>query len=213
MSLSELEGWSQRLKSLARAALDQTPLVANAPEPPECDAFIRTFSDELGHKRVVDRAVLSRLLGIDPGPALSGSPDVAWWWSLSGWADRPTPAPSGAITPVRSDQGIELWSEIELGSLHAAWNAALDEQDSALHARCLEATAWHVRELHPDNATAHAWALHGFVLCAHETGLTEAWVHAEMLLHACMVGMGRPDRFSACLMLDAGRALERVLRR
>lgn len=213
MSASALEDWSRRLKSLAKAALHETPLVANAPEPDARDSFVRTFSDELGHKRVLDRAVLSRLLGSDPGPAPSGSPDVAWWWSLHGRIARPTPAASGALTQVRDDQGIELWSEIELGSLHAAWNAALDEQDATLRARCLEATAWHVRELQPDNATAHAWALHGFVLCAHETGLAEAWVHADMLLHACMVGMGRPDRFSACLMLDAGRTLERALRR
>lgn len=150
-------------------------------------------------------------MGVPPPLPRTRGLDLKLWWSLFDGA-AVLCAPSGPITQPAAEQGIELWSEVELACLHAAWNAAIDRGDTGLRSRCLEATRWHVAELQPDNATAHAWALHGFVICAHECELPEAWVHAEMLLHACMVGMGRPDRFSACLMLDAARTLRSDIR-
>lgn len=178
----------------------------------EAGEWVRNFSDELGHRRVIDRALLGRLVGVHPEPVASPSPDVRLWWCLTGEGGEPWVEPVGPLTRRRDDQGIELWTQIELGALHAAWDLAIDRRDERLRARCLEATRWHVAELQPDNATAHAWALHGFAICAEECGLEEAWVHAEMLLHATMVGGGRPDRFSACLMLDAARTLRGDIR-
>ena len=36
----------------------------------------------------------------------------------------------------------------------------------------------------------------------------EATLHAETLVHNSIVNLGRPDRFSACLLLDAARVLD-----
>lgn len=145
-----------------------------------------------------------------PEPA---TPDFLWWWALASDGAVPEPAAAGAMTPRRDDQGIELWTEIELGVLHAATSLALDRGDGVLLARCMDACAWHVAEIEPDNATGHAWAVHAFVLLAIERGAAEADLHAQSLLHGCMRGSGRPDRFSALLLLDAASSLERWARR
>ncbi len=213
MSNSRLHAWCDLLERLAGPVLEGTPVVRGGFLPQEAGAWVRNFSDELGHRRVIDRAVVGRLVGVYPERVEWESPDARAWWALFCEDELPAVEPSGPVTRRRDDQGIELWTQIELGALHAAWDLAIDRRDGRLRARCLEATRWHVGELQPDNATAHAWALHGFAICAEECGLEEAWVHAEMLLHACMVGMGRPDRFSACLMLDAARTLRSDLER
>lgn len=211
MSVERLKEWVERLGALAEQSLAETPATRRQVDPAAACAWIAGFSDELGHRRPVDAAVLSRLMGCPPPPIEHESPDTRLWWSLADPDARLDIEPRGPITPVRVDQGVELWTETELGALHAVWNAAIDRCDAGLRSRCLDATEWHVRELQPDNATTHAWALHGFVICGYERGLAEAWIHAEMLLHACMLGTGRPDRFSACLMLDAARTLKRDL--
>lgn len=207
MSNARLHDWCNLIERLAGQVLDGTPPVRAGSSCDEAVGWVKNFSDELGHRRAIDPAVAGRLVGVQPEPIALTAPDVRLWWALSGQDELPAVEPSGPLTQRRDDQGIELWTQIELGALHAAWNLAIERRDARLRMRCLEATRWHVAELQPDNATAHAWALHGFALCAEECSLPEAWVHAEMLLHACMVGMGRPDRFSACLMLDAARTL------
>jgi hypothetical protein len=172
-------------------------------------AAIDRFSDEQGFRRPIDRAVLARVFGRPPGamPA-PATPDLAWWWALTGESPRPSPPPAGPITAPRHDRGIELWTEIELGALHAATSLALDRGDEQLLGRCLDACAWHVAEIEPDNATGHAWAVHAFVLLWALRGSAEADLHAQTLLHACTRATGRPDRFSALLLLDAADALE-----
>ncbi|MCL4220032.1 MAG: hypothetical protein KJZ65_01545 [Phycisphaerales bacterium] len=207
MSTARLHDWADLLERLAGGVLSGTPLVRGGFSHEEVVEWVSNFSDELGHRRVIDRALLGRLSGVRPEPLDTESLDVRLWWALFDDGETPEIETSGPLTCRRDDQGIELWTQIELGALHALWDLAIDRCDAGLRARCLEATCWHVAELQPDNATAHAWALHGFAICAGECGLEEAWVHAEMLLHATMVGRGRPDRFSACLMLDAARTL------
>lgn len=201
-----LRTWADRLESIASSVLAGTPAVDPSPDPARARAWIEGFADEFGHRRALDAAVLGRLVGLAPPPMPSSSPDVELWWSLFG-SEPVRCAPAGPMTEPDPGQAIELWSQVELACLHAAWDAAIDRRDARLRERCLEATRWHVAELQPDNATAHAWALHGFALLAHESGSAEAWIHAEMVLHASLLGMGRPDRFSACLMLDAARTL------
>jgi hypothetical protein len=111
------------------------------------------------------------------------------------------------MTRRRDDQAIEIWTETELAVLHAVWCVAIDRRDAQLIERCLDACVWHVAELEPDNGTGHAWAVHGFVLCAQMRGLIEAEMHAQALLHRCMMGTGVADRVSGMLLVDAARSL------
>ncbi|MBZ0171155.1 MAG: hypothetical protein K8E66_02125, partial [Phycisphaerales bacterium] len=59
--------------------------------------------------------------------------------------------------------------------------------------------------------TNHPWAVHVFLrlsLAESDRAASDAArLHAETLLHNALVSSGRPDRFSACLLLDAARAL------
>lgn len=198
--------WAARLRRLALGSLSD--LVTPQGVPVE-GAAVGAFSDEHGVRRSIDRAVLGRVFGTDPGDLPgSATPDLVWWWALASGAEAPVPEPAGSMTPTRANQGIELWTEIELGVLHAATSLALDRGDGVLLARCMDACVWHVAEIEPDNATGHAWAVHAFVLLASTRGSAEADLHAQSLLHACMRGSGRPDRFSALLLLDAARGLD-----
>lgn len=115
---------------------------------------------------------------------------------------------------------IEATTETELGALHALMNLADAigrtggdgaEASGRLRERCLDAARWHADTLQPDNGTNHPWAIHVFVALAEADAsyAMPAELHAQALLHNAMVQTGRPDRFSACLLLDASRALAR----
>ncbi|MEM7623608.1 MAG: hypothetical protein AAF235_10460, partial [Planctomycetota bacterium] len=192
----------------------------------EHDRFIEAFRDERGHRRRVDAPLLSRLLD---RPVTAGAhdragdgsggdlpEDLAAWLSLSdaGIAERFVDrvlARSGAITEPSADIGVEIWTETELAALHAFDHLAQQHPgDPAISARVREAVRWHTQTLQPDNATNHPWAIHAFVRTAlsDDPASADARFHAETLLNICCVSMGRPDRFSACILLDAANALD-----
>lgn len=205
--------WATLLHGVARAALAGTPLMSDAPPSKRRD-WIAGFRDELGVTRRVDRALLARVLGVDPGaPPDDATPDEALWW---------TPDEPAIGTLVRAGEGpllyepddtetaIELRTEAELCALHALW--AHQHADSAVVERCLSAARWHIAELQPDNATGTPWAVHVFVELAcretHAGARDAALFHAEGLVHAGSVTLGKPGLRAACLLLDAARWLE-----
>lgn len=222
VSHMDRDRWSEHLAAIAAPALAGTPL---DPESGPCDPdvaarFIDSFADELNHRRAVDRPLLGRLLGIAPTPPESepASEDVALWWAIhtgvsSVLVERMMSSAPGPLIgePAFQRGAIEATTETELGALHAlAHHArAAGGKRSRISARCLDAARWHVDTLQPDNGTNHPWAIHVFIELAdadpaYAMGAT---LHAEGLLHNAMVRTGRPDRFSACLLLDASRAL------
>ncbi len=203
------EKWISRLERLARAGLNDLPDPTSALTDEERRLAVDAFSDEMGNRRVIDEAILSRVYGVSPArlPAGAGVDSASWWALAEGHATLPRLEAIGSLTARRDDLGIEIWSEIELATLHAAWSVAIDRRDQQLIDRCLDACVWHVAELQPDNATGHAWAVHGFVNCAIERGQVEAEMHAESIVHACMMQRGVPDRLSALLLWDAANGL------
>jgi len=206
---SSIQIWQGRLKRLAASALSDLPVPGVGVTRDLHQAAADGFSDESGVRRLIDTAVLARVYNLAPGPMPAGAtPDLQWWWALADGSAHPEPEPTGALTRRRDDQGIELWTEIELGALHAAWSLAIDREDESLLVRCMEACRWHIAELQPDNATNHAWAIHAFVIYADVYECPEADLHAQTILHACLMTSGKPDRFSALLMLEAADALE-----
>lgn len=102
---------------------------------------------------------------------------------------------------------IETTTETELSALHALSHHARRDPSGRLAERCLDAARWHVDELQPDNGTNHPWAVHVFLALAEDD--STARLHAESLVHNALVSSGRPDRFSACLLLDSARLLAR----
>lgn len=218
--LANRESWSALLLGLARPVLEGTPLVTG--DASEAAAFIRGFADERGHRRRVDEPMLAAMLGLtSTAPAPAAGPDVALWALLT----REDPAGSallaaiaaapveGPVTPRDDNAAIEAWTEAELSSLHALSHHAErhrgGELGAALAARVEGAVRWHTATLQPDNGTNHPWAVHVFAAYAVAHGDAAAMVHAQTLVNICCVMRGRPDRLSACILLDAGRALQR----
>lgn len=194
--------WSERLRSIAG------PVVGEIADPVR---WVREFADDRGHRRRVDVPFLSRLAGVRAGPVPAGAmtPDLALWWGLhgDGFDARGEVAPAGGPLVPQAGLALETWTECELAALHAlSWHA---RGGSAFAAeRCEHAVAWLLEHLQPDNATNHPWAMHVFLDRAERAGDAEARMYAETLLHNAIVSGGRPDRFSACILLDAAAWLD-----
>jgi len=111
---------------------------------------------------------------------------------------------------------LEVWTERELACVHAlGWLVPLAASDpsSASIAAALDdhlgaAMTWHLDNLQPDNATNHPWALHIFLDRALREDDGSALLYSQALLHNCQIAQGRPDAFSAHLLLDAAEWLD-----
>lgn len=123
---------------------------------------------------------------------------------LAGLTDPPpVPEITQGITGEPTGPAIEVWTEIELASVHAAWSLGREWRHASQ-----KAARWLVDTIQPDNATNHPWAVHVFAQLAHDTGDPSFDLYAQTLLHNCMVTSGKPDEFSALILLHASRAIE-----
>ncbi len=212
MDLEAISPWAGRLRATCRGVVDD---LFEATGVAEQHGLIENFADELGHRRLVDRPLLANLLGLCAGtPPEKMSGDVSLWWAIHDATidvdsillkSDGDPGPLLVEKPVGS---VEIWTEEELSSLHALWHLAMGRNRPDLMEQALGAARWHVRELQPDNATNHPWAIHVFVALWRVDGDDAAHLHAQTLLNNCQVHMGRPDRFSACILLDSAMCLE-----
>lgn len=212
MDEAELARWAGAMEGVA------APVIAT-------DDHRREFADEMGHRRAVDRAFLSwcgRATTPAPGMSTRATPiDVTLWEGVarhrgdrdgartilndrSGLVDL---GAHGALTR-RDDYGsIEVWTETELCALHALWWLATWCGQRRAQERVMDAAAWHVSEMQPDNGTNHPWAMHVFLLLERERPGIGGRLHAEVLLQNCQVALGRPDLLSAYVLRDAGRGI------
>lgn len=116
---------------------------------------------------------------------------------------------AGSLIP-QSGMALEVWTETDLSAMHALWWLALRHARPDWRTLIEHAAAWHLDHIQPDNATAHPWSLHLFALrdITAPSGDGAARLHAEMMLHNCQVSLGRADRLSALILVDAARAIE-----
>ena len=222
--MTSIPEWSQLLRTLASSALAGTPVLDATTSPAEKLEFITTFRDNMGQRRAVDRPLLHWLLGV-PLSLLSddASPDVRAWEKLAGLTrEFLRSSPGGTAhdllidaedevlphAPLVGDpRAIEIATETELGVLHATWNLATVERSWIQLRPAVAAARWMIANVQPDNATGHPWAVHAFLTLADD-GDQEAAMYAETLIHNTLVaGNGKPDRFSALLLLDAAHML------
>lgn len=115
---------------------------------------------------------------------------------------------SGALIP-QGTTALEVWTETDLCCLHALWWLARTHSREDWATLANNAATWHLENVQPDNATAHPWALHLFALrdIAAPNRDGAARLHAEMMMHNCQVSLGRADKLSALILLDASRAI------
>lgn len=121
-------------------------------------------------------------------------------------ADAGSPLPDHllvpAVAPLRpwlSDGPVEVWTEVELSSLHALWRLGRLRREPRLRARAVTAMRWHLEHTQPDNATNRPWALHAFL----QEGSAEGEAYAGTLLHNALAHGGRPESLSAWILMDA----------
>ncbi len=227
--------WSERLCSLGeRWIVLRDGAVAG-------EAELAGFADEMGNRRPVDRPLVARVWGVGAGAAPVGvRDDERLWWALhdetlsvdevfaEAFLKRTLKARNSAgreeawllDCPVLSRRAgtIEVFTQSQLSALHAAWGLSVARGREDLRLACLHACGWFIENLQPDNATNHPWAAQVFVMKAATcTGADQhelrgsALMYAQTLLHNCRVHLGRPDRFSAAVLVDAGRALRAEL--
>lgn len=213
MSGAGRHDWAERLRRIAGPVLADTPLIGPA-TPAEARRFVDEFRDEHGHRRPVDRYLLSTVLGLPAEPPGAGAAaDVQAWAGVAAGQDPPfidleahgplvfAPGRPGA-------PGIETSTEMELAVLHALWRRSGGPGGARARRRALAAARWAVAELQPDNATGHPWAVAVFLELWFVSDEPEARLYAETLVHNCLVAAGRPDRFSAVLLLDSANLLD-----
>lgn len=204
-----LARWAVVARHAALETLVGTPVVDDAPESVRA-AFASAFRDEFGDRRTIDAPILAWVMGLphEPSPSPAARADESLWALLASGSTGPLPAleTSGAFF-AQNDLALEAWTEAQLACLHALWNLAHARRDDALRDLAIDGARWLIREIQPDNATNHAWALHVFAHLAAQ-GDPEADLYAQTLLHNCRVTLGRPDVVSALLLLDASRQLD-----
>ncbi len=214
-NLEHVRTWVRRLRAAAGASLPEACTRETSPEA--CGAFIDAFADDAGHRREIDRPLLARLLGVNPGARPPGAThEAALWWALHEADPRGSLAGidlagDGRLFPSLREVGIERWTEAEFAGVHAlSWLAG--RVPGAIE-RARRAAIWLMREVQPDNGTHRPWATHLFVMLAGDAALdatarAEADLYAQTLLHNALAGAGRVDRFSACILWDSVAWLE-----
>ncbi|MEO0512401.1 MAG: hypothetical protein AAF108_05835 [Planctomycetota bacterium] len=202
--------WSDRLATLVGPVLAETPL--GSPPAGAAAAWAEAFRDERGNRRRSDGALLARLLGESALPAApSDSLDVRLWTDAANSvtdAAEDLVSADGPLAPL-ADGVIEVWTESELSGIQALRSLALAVERHDLAERALRAAAWHVDNTQPDNATNQPWAINVFAELASRPGTrgVEAEMYAQTLVHNALFPRGRPERFAACVMLEASRGL------
>lgn len=201
--------WANHIVLLIKSPLADIPFDSSNDER---YSFIDTFSDEFGNRRATDRPFLAYLLGItlDPPTDIHELDQQFWWMIQSGNFDSDTAfsliESTDALVPDSDELAIEYRTMVELCALHALWIIALRSKSERLKERCLNAAAWHTRELQPDNAINRPWATGVFIALSHDADDAEvshlAHLHVQTLIHNTSVSLGSPDILSALILCD-----------
>jgi hypothetical protein len=195
MASEQMTVWADRLRVAASMTLGQEPSqgISDSIEGPTgLLRMARLVAVSLGQSTTAIEFVPSTL-------------DERLWASLIGLGKIPEPPTesTGALSGEPAGLAIEVWTEIELAAVHAGWSIGGPWQRAAKRA-----AAWLVEHVQPDNATNRPWAVHVFAELAEQLGDTTYELYAQTLLHNCQVGTGKPDQFSAMILLHASDQLQ-----
>jgi hypothetical protein len=215
-----LRGWRERLLAMAAQTLPHDQVFPQRLSEPERRAVLRDFRDEQGHRPPIIDDFLAWRLGLEaPGTQTTPptAPDAALWRLLrSGRGDWPAGfriAEADGPLIGQGAMGLEVWTETELGAMHAGMHLVARGVPGLTLPRLEAAACWFIDHVQPDNATNHAWGIPLFIAVAAGPSArsAEADLYAQTLLHNCRVQLGRPDRLSAHILADAALALEFLL--
>lgn len=194
MESNQLTAWADRLHSSASLTLGE-----------DAERGVQEIlAGRVGNLRMA-QLVATCLGASDSIDFTPRSLDEQLWAALAGFGELPDlPIEStGALASEPEGLAIEVWTEIELASVHAAWSLG-----GVWRSRAESAAAWLVEHVQPDNATNRPWAVHVFAALASQRGDQSYELYAQTLLHNCQVGSGKPDPFSAMILLHAGNQIQ-----
>lgn len=201
--------WSNRLLAVAQQSLGSAPA---HPQP-------GNFVDDMGNRLPIDEPFFATLANRAPllDTHRSLGTDEHLWLHAGGFghlapplAKLLGPMPTTAHPLLTQNPGqemaIEVYTERLLCALHALWRLGRVTGNPEYPRRCAQSCAWIVENLQPDNATNYPWGVHVMLATSPRVG-QDATLYAETLLHNCQVTLGRADRRSAWILLDAGQEL------
>lgn len=205
-----IEQWVAHLDGLVSGPLDGVPIDGTIEQKL---AYIEGFRDEFGSRRSTDRALLSRVFGVEYQHKNTKNRDLdhRLWEAVHGVDGEWESFISETGGLVESSEfAIEHRTLIELCALHALWHLA-EEKEMRGRGRIDLLVDWHTRELQPDNGINRPWGVHVFVMRSVEADDEEirlnAMLHAQTLVNNCCITLGRPDVLSAFILLDSANAL------
>lgn len=196
MPIMKSQVWADRLHRAALATL-------GSGTPEHLAEFVREHLTTLPVAQLLAHSLGAEVGLVAPCPR---SLDESLWSALAGASPIPpapaptTPKPLAGENPTGT---IEVWTETELACVHAAWSLGPEWRIAAY-----ASAFWLVEHIQPDNATNHPWAVHVFAAMGEETHNPELELYAQTLLHNCIVGSGKPDPYSAIILLHASKALQ-----
>lgn len=193
VTCSSLQLWIDRLTAVSGLTLGDDPQAAIA----------RILEGPTGNVRLAGLIASALHVGGQTELQPESLDEVLFMASLGLLEIPAIPGNSAGITGEPTGPAIEVWTETELAAVHAAWSLGPDWR-----AEARRAAAWLVDNIQPDNATNRPWGVHVFASLAHESGGAQFELYAQTLLHNCQVMTGRPDDFSAMILLHAARGLQ-----
>lgn len=150
--------------------------------------------------------------GMPPTVLREGDPDATLWRAACAAPGDPAivaadgllaSRPGDSLASSGGYAALEVWTECELGALHALARFARRHPAASRDARLAELVAWHLEHTQPDNATNRPWALHVFL----REGSPEARLYAETLLHNATASDARHEPLTRWILLDSVREL------
>jgi len=213
--IPSVEQWVAHLNGLIARPLEVVPIDGTDEQK---FVYIEGFRDEFGSRRSTDRALLSRVLGVEYQCVHSEKCDLdhRLWEAVHGiggeWGSFVSET-GGLVEPT--GYAIEHRTLIELSALHALWHLFAGGAGEPMRERVDALVDWHTRELQPDNGINRPWGVHVFVMRSIEADdeqiQLDAMLHAQTLVNNCCISLGKPDVLSAMILLDAANALRELI--
>ncbi|MFG0328043.1 MAG: hypothetical protein ACF8SC_12345 [Phycisphaerales bacterium JB037] len=212
----EIEQWIAGLEKLATPSLAGSAVFGEGSANPELRAqFAAAEVERVPTGRAAEQLLVHSLAGVRPSgePTASASIDDRLWAAVfDADIDPLSMIPgAGSLQTDEPSSSLEAWTEVDLAALHALWWIGVRGGEVRVQERTREAVLWHVDTIQPDNGTGRPWAVQAFAWIGVMEDDHAARLHAQGLVHASRLAGDRPDRFTACILLDAARGLRAAI--
>lgn len=212
----EIEQWIAGLEKLATPSLAGSAVFGEGSASPEQRGeFAAAEVERVPTGRAAERLLVHSLAGVRPAGEVTVSESIddrLWAAVFEPDTDPLSMIPgAGALQAEEPSSSLEAWTEVDLAALHALWSIGVRRGEGRILERARDAVLWHVDTIQPDNGTGRPWGVQAFAWIGVMEDDHASRLHAQGLVHASRLAGDRPDRFTACILLDAARGLRRAI--